>query len=112
MPTQPKSPGHDYSPALRGKRIEWDNAIFYEMETVRAIRDDNWKYVARHPNGPNELYDMKRDPQERVNLFGQAENSAKQAEMARRLDDFFSTYADPQYDIWHGGRSKAKRHTQ
>jgi len=111
-PTQPKSPGRDFSPALRGKQIQWDNAIFYEMETVRAIRDDNWKYVARHPNGPNELYDMKRDPQERVNLFGQAENSSKQAEMARRLDDFFATYADPQYDIWHGGRSKAKRHTQ
>jgi hypothetical protein len=33
------------------------------------------------------------------------------AEMAKRLDDFFATYADPQYNIWKGGRSKAKRHT-
>ena len=28
------------------------------------------------------------------------------------LDDFFAKYADPQYDIWHGGRSKAKRHAE
>jgi arylsulfatase A-like enzyme len=112
MPTQPKSPGHDYSPALRGKQIAWENAIFYEMETVRAIRDVNWKYVARHPNGPNELYDMKRDPQERVNLFGQESSQGIQRELAQRLDEFFARYADPQYDIWRGGRSKAKRHTQ
>ena len=26
-------------------------------------------------------------------------------------DAFFAKYADPQYDIWKGGRSKAKRHT-
>jgi len=112
VPSQPKLPGRDFSPVLTGKTIDWENVIYYEMETVRAIRDDGWKFVARHPNGPNELYDMKRDPQERVNLFGQAVDAAKQAEMARRLDEFFAKYADPQYDIWHGGRSKARLHSQ
>lgn len=97
---------------LQGKAVEWENVIFYEMETVRAIRDDNWKYVARHPNGPNELYDKQRDPQERFNLYGQASQAAKQVEMAKRLDEFFVQYADPQYDIWKGGRSKAKLHSQ
>jgi arylsulfatase A-like enzyme len=111
-PSQPKLPGRDFSNVLRNKSIDWENVIYYEMETVRAIRDDDWKYVARHPNGPNELYDKKRDPQERVNLFGQATTAAKQSEMAKRLDDFFAKYADPQYDIWHGGRSKAKLHSQ
>jgi arylsulfatase A-like enzyme len=111
MPTQPKSPGRDFSPVLRGKAIEWDNVIFYEMETCRAIRDEGWKYVARHPSGPQELYDMRRDPRERFNLFGQPGMEAKQAELAGRLDEFFARYADPQYDIWKGGRSKAKRHT-
>jgi hypothetical protein len=28
------------------------------------------------------------------------------------LDAFFAAHADPQYDIWKGGRSKAKRHTE
>jgi arylsulfatase A-like enzyme len=112
MPMQPPSPGRDFSPVLRGQSIGWDNVIFYEMETTRAIRDDGWKYVVRHPNGPHELYDMQRDPRERVNLYGQPTVKEKQAELARRLDEFFNRYADPQYDIWKGGRSKAKRHTE
>ena len=33
--------------------------MYYEMETCRAIRTDRWKYVARYPNGPFELYDMR-----------------------------------------------------
>ncbi len=111
MPVQPKSPGRDFSAMLRGESSAWDNVMFFEMENTRAIRTDNWKYVARFPNGPFELYDMKQDPRERFNLFGQPGTEGKRIELSRRLDDFFATYADPQYDIWKGGRSKAKRHT-
>jgi hypothetical protein len=53
-----------------------------------------------------------RDPQERFNLFGQPGTEGKRTELARRLDEFFAQYADPQYDIWKGGRSKARRHTE
>lgn len=109
MPQKPKSPGRDFSAVLRGETIPWDNTIFYEMESCRAIRTDDWKYVARHPSGPNELYDMKADPRERVNLFGQPGTEAKRDELAKRLDAFFRQYADPQYDVWNGGRSKASR---
>jgi arylsulfatase A-like enzyme len=81
------------------------------METVRAIREERWKYVARHPDGPHELYDMQADPQERVNLYGQPGTEETRARLARRLDDFFARYADPQYDVVKGGRSKAARRT-
>jgi arylsulfatase A-like enzyme len=111
MPAAPRSPGRDFSAALRGATPPaWDNTIFYEMETTRAIRTDDWKYVARFPDGPCELYDLKRDPRERFNLFGQPGTAERQAGLARRLDAFFATYADPQYNVWQGGRSKAKRH--
>ena len=109
MPQKPKSPGRDFSAALLGQTIPWDNVTFYEMESCRAIRTDDWKFVARFPNGPYELYDMKADPRERFNLYGQPGTDAKRAELAKRLDDFFARYTDPQYDIWKGGRSKAKR---
>jgi arylsulfatase A-like enzyme len=111
MPTAPRSPGRDFSAVLRGETLPWENVMFFEMETVRAVRTDDWKYVARFPNGPFELYDMKRDPRERFNLYGQPGTDAKRAELAGRIDGFFARYADPQYDIWKGGRSKAKRHT-
>jgi arylsulfatase A-like enzyme len=109
MPLQPKSPGRDFSPVLRGERGAWENEVFYEMETCRAIRTDDWKYVARFPNGPFELYDMKADPRERFNLVGQAGAESKRSELAKRLDEFFARTADPQYDLWKGGRSKARR---
>lgn len=111
MPAQPRSPGRDFSPVLSGERVPWENEVFYEMETCRAIRTDQWKYVARFPDGPSELYDMQGDPRERFNLHGQTGTEPKRAELARRLDEFFARTADPQYDLWKGGRSKAKRVT-
>ena len=94
--------------AVRGEPMGWDNVVFYEMETCRAIRTDRWKYVARHPNGPHELYDKEVDPQERFNLYGQPGMDATRSELHQRLTAFFAEYADPQYDIWRGGRSKAR----
>ena len=110
MPVQPRSPGRDFSAVLRGRAITWDNTMFYEMETTRAVHVGDWKYVARYPDGPYELYDLTRDPQERFNVFGQPGTEAKRAELSLRLDRFFAHYAEPEYDIWKGGRSKAKRH--
>ncbi|MSU51569.1 MAG: sulfatase [Opitutus sp.] len=112
MPSKPKSPGRDFSSMLRGNQIAWENIMFYEMETVRAVHAGDWKYVARFPNGPYELYDLTKDARERFNLFGQPGTDAKRMELAGRLDRFFAEYADPQYDVWKGGRSKARRHTQ
>lgn len=102
-----QSPGRDFSSVLVGESIPWDNVTFYEMGNTRAIRTDGWKCVARHPDGPFELYDMQADPRERFNLFGQPTVAGKQRELAEQLDAFFSRHADPQYDVWKEGRSKA-----
>jgi arylsulfatase A-like enzyme len=111
MPLKPKSPGRDFSAVLQGGTIPWDNVVFYEFETCRAIRTDRWKLVLRHPAGPHELYDMEKDPAERFNQFGQPGTEDIRAELEPRLHQFFRVYADPQYDIWNQGRSKAKRAT-
>jgi len=112
MPHQPKSPGRDFSPILAGKSIPWDNAVFYEFETCRAIRTDRWKLVLRQPAGPNELYDMQTDPTERTNLIGRPGTEDTKADLHARLEAFFKEYAVPEYDIWKGGRSKASRATE
>ena len=107
-----KLPGRDLSPVLAGRPLDLaDNAVYYEMETTRAVRTDDWKLVRRHPDGPHELYDMRADPQERFNLYGQPGTESVKQALSARLDAFFREYRDPQYDIWQGGRSKAKRHT-
>jgi len=51
----------------------------------RAIRDERYSYVMRPPGQPDELYDLKTDPRERVNLIGQA------PEIARRLQSQVGT---------------------
>ncbi len=109
-PGKPKLPGRSFAAVLRGEEIEWETKMFYEMESCRSVRTEEWKLVARRsPDGPTELYDMVNDPQERFNLFGQPECTGIQKEMMKKLTDFFDEYADPEYDIWKGGRSKARR---
>ena len=107
IPSRPELPGRDYSAVLRGKKIPWDNVIFYEFENSRAIRTADWKLTRRFPNGPDELYDLKNDPGERKNLIDRPEHAATQARLSKRLDEFFDHYADPKYDLFHGGGSKS-----
>jgi arylsulfatase A-like enzyme len=112
LPQQPPSPGRDFSALLLGRDLEWENVMYYEMESCRAIRGERWKYVARHPNGPFgpfELYDLQADPAERFNQYGQPGTESIQQQLSQQLATFFQQYADPQYDVWRGGRSKAKR---
>jgi arylsulfatase A-like enzyme len=111
-PQIPRSPGRSYSQTLNGQPQSWDAAVFFEFENTRAVRTNEWKYVARFPDGPNELYDLKHDPGERHNLVDQPAHAAQQKELLGRLEEFFASYADPQYDLSRGGRSKAQRRSQ
>ncbi len=111
IPTKPKLAGRSFASILNGQEIEWETKMAYEMEGTRSFRTEDWKIVLRKfPTGPSELYDMKNDPHERFNLFGQPEHAVVQAELSKKLNDFYNKYADPKYDIWHGGGSKARRH--
>lgn len=111
IPKKPRSPGRNFAPILRGEELAWETDMYYEMESCRSVRTEKWKYVERRsPDGPGELYDMEIDPMERFNLFGQEEYAEVQSELASRLYSFYDEYADPEYDIWKGGRSKARRH--
>ena len=103
------SPGKSYASTLCGQTQEWDNTIFHEFEEVRMIRNDQWKYTWRFPNGPDELYDMIADPGERHNMVGDSVHEDTVQNLRKQIDAFFSQYADPEYDLWKGGHSKAGR---
>ncbi|MCY3870645.1 MAG: sulfatase-like hydrolase/transferase [Gemmatimonadetes bacterium] len=104
----PNLPGTSYAPALTGEEITWNNEIFHEFENTRLVRNDRWKYTWRHPDGPDELYDMQADPGERNNLANRSHATVIN-ECRNRIQNFLNQYADPQYDLWRGGRSKAGR---
>jgi arylsulfatase A-like enzyme len=110
-PSMPRLPGRNYKAFLDGQEARWEDIAYYEYEFTRAVRTEKWKYVARYPDGVGELYDMESDPNERFNLFGQRGTATVQAQLAGQLQTFFGQFADPQYDLWRGGRSKARVHS-
>lgn len=110
-PTGPALPGRSFAAALAGHSIAWRDAVFHEYENTRMIRTDRWKLTLRFPQGPDELYDMQRDPEEQRNLIAAGGPAAEREELRGRLREFFARYADPRYDLWHGGISKTRRVT-
>lgn len=59
--------GVSLAPAFKGGTIHRKNPIFWEHESNRAVRDGQWKLVAK-ADGPWELYDMESDRTEMKNL--------------------------------------------
>jgi arylsulfatase A-like enzyme len=109
VPSIPVLPGRDYSAALLGKKINWENVVFYEYDNSRMIRTDEWKYTERFPKGASvdELYDLKNDPGEEKNLIHVLEWDEIKNRLQKELYTFFRKYADPKYDLWKKGSSKA-----
>ncbi len=104
-PTSPPLPGKSFAPVLRGETISWENVIYHEFENTRMIRTPKWKLTLRHPYGPDELYDMEKDPDEKENLIHVADAAVKK-ELKTKLNAFFAKYVDPKYDRWNGGVTK------
>jgi arylsulfatase A-like enzyme len=107
LPESPDLPGGSLAETLRGRPQEWEETVYFEFENVRAIRTNQWKYIERFKQSPNELYYLVSDPGERRNLIDVPAHASKLAELRERLQAFFARYADPQYNLWRGGRSKA-----
>src|SRR5262249_33408162 len=77
--------GKSLLPILLGKQREGHDAIFWEHEGNRAVRQSKWKLVAEHGK-PWELYDLDRDRTELENLAGR--NPEVVRELTRRYDEW------------------------
>jgi arylsulfatase A-like enzyme len=108
-PAAAKLTGRSYAPALRGESIaNWDDTIFYEFENMRCIRTPAAKLTERTGGDPSEYYHLDADPGETENLWQHPDPKAEA--MKQRLHTFFDANSDPRFDLWHGGKSKAKAH--
>ncbi len=108
LPNDPPLPGRDFSKELQeANSVELkDEAVFYEFERLRCVRTRDWKYVHRHPNGPHELYHLTDDPDEFTNLATFTEHQDTRRKLKQRLDEYFTQYAKPRFDMWNGGGSQ------
>jgi putative membrane-bound dehydrogenase-like protein len=122
-PVAPKLPGNDYSRELhienRAALAQADSqsdsqpnqadtdAVFYEFEGLRCIRTKAWKYIHRHANGPDELYDLSKDPDEFDNLISSEAHADVLSVLKSKLEAFYDQYAEPKYDMYRGGSSQS-----
>jgi arylsulfatase len=75
--------GVSLAPAFSGDKVQRTNAIFWEHEGNRAVRDGKWKVVAKG-GAEWELYDMENDRTEMHDLA--AARPAKARELASKWD--------------------------
>jgi arylsulfatase A-like enzyme len=106
-----ESPARSMRPLIENENIVWDNACFMEQEETRAIRTSQWLFMMRIQNTKyefkHELYDLVNDPDERVDLAQDPEYVDLVAKLSARLNEFFSNYANPRWDLWKGGVVKS-----
>jgi arylsulfatase len=98
--------GRSMVPAFAGQKLTRGNPIFWEHEGNRAVRDGNWKLVARW-GAPWELYDMSVDRSETSNVAGAHADIV--ARMARQYEDYaVRGFVDPWPQRTDGGVFKGK----
>jgi uncharacterized sulfatase len=93
MPRDVKRQGRDYSPLLRGEKIDGRDALFgsYDLHNaglayMRMIRTNQWKLVRHHhAKFLDELYNLEDDPGETRNLYGAAKHAAIRDQLQQRL---------------------------
>ena len=93
-------PGRSFLKTLRGETDAGRDevVIFDEYGPVRMIRTRDWKYVYRHPSGPDELYDLVNDSDERRNLIDDASQAQRIAALRTRMDEWFARYVELERD--------------
>lgn len=78
--------GKSLRPAFLKQKIQRD-ALYWEHEGNRAVREGDWKLVAKGPTGDWELYNLRKDRTEQTNL------AATHPELTVRLAAKFDEYA-------------------
>lgn len=101
--------GKSWVQLLKGKTEGWRTSWYYEYNyekqfpytpNVRGIRTDRWKYM-RYPHGDGkadrhmaELYDLKNDPGEKINLVNKPEHKELVKKLKKELDQLMAETGD------------------
>lgn len=102
------SPGQSFAEHLKGgELVSWRDAVYMDQEATRVIRTRNYSYWKRlEGTGESELYDIKQDPGQEINLYGNPDYDEVVSELDGKLSEFFATYSNAEYDLWNGGTVK------
>ena len=92
-------PGRSLGPVLRGEATDDREVVVYdEYGAARMIRRGADKLIMRHPDGPDELYDLAADPGERTNLIDDPARVELITDLRRELAAWFAEHSDRSLD--------------
>ncbi len=96
--TPPRQEGISLRPALEGKPLERIQPICFEHEGNRAVREGNWKLVAKGLEGAWELYDMSEDRAEMRDIA--ESNPEKVSELSSAYESWATRCRVVPYGSW------------
>lgn len=98
----PSLPGHSFEAVFCGEKLHPENqdmvVVFDEYGPVRMIRSQTDKFICRYPYGPDEYYDLIRDPGEETNLIDVPEHQERIHVLKQYMEAWFARYVDPTRD--------------
>lgn len=72
--------------------------VFDEYSKTRMIKKCNMKYIHRYGDGPCEVYDLAKDPDETQNLFGNPDYERQIQGLKTEMEEWFNQYTIPKMD--------------
>ncbi len=90
--------GRSYLPLLLNRPLPrknpWPDLVFGHFRYTEMARDKYYKVIVRERGtGPGELYDMRKDPRERVNLYDDPGFVTVRTRLEKRLAEWREKYA-------------------
>jgi arylsulfatase A-like enzyme len=85
LPEREELEGRSLLPLIADVDAAWEDAVVTTIgRGTHSVATKEWRYV-RYFDGSEELYDLKTDPREWVNVAGEAENDAVKASLAAKI---------------------------
>ena len=76
------------------KKEPWRNLVFGEFRNTCMVRDTRYKLVSRNEGqGPNELFDLRADPREKTNHYGNPQFTSVREALTRALEGWRKKYS-------------------
>lgn len=89
--------GRDLSPLWTGPKTPWRDTVFLPFtDTMRSIRDERWKLIVYPRTNHRQLFDLRRDPDERHNLAADPRHAATVARLEKRMIESQKQFGDRQ----------------